>query len=72
MARTKKTKKLEYLCFNLLFFLQKIAQKSNQIMDITWYPGTHSRYPGNGYQVNTRVSGTRVRVVQSLLLVLFA
>ena len=36
-------------------------------MDITWYPGIHSRYPGNGYQVNTRVSGTRVQVVQSLV-----
>ena len=30
------------------------------------HPGTHSRYPGIGHQVNTRVSGTRVRVVQSL------
>ena len=50
-----------------MIFFPKV-QKTYQIMDITWYPSTHSRYPGIGYQVNTRVSGTRVRVVQSLIL----
>ena len=35
-------------------------------MNFSWCPGTHTKYPGIGYQVNTRVSGTRVWVVQSL------
>ena len=36
-------------------------------MDVSRYPGTHAKYPGIGYQVNTRVSGTWVWVVQSLV-----
>ena len=47
-------------------FPQESSPKNHQTMDVSWYPGTHTKYPGIGYQVNTRVSGTRVWVVQSL------